>query len=423
MSSAEKIPLILPAEPFRPEDPEMYTMSNGVLLYAFNRGDKEIIKLDVVMKAGTMYQAQPLVSVMTGKMLKEGTVSYNSGHISYQLDFHGAYIEFANGYDYTSISLICLNKHLAKLMPMFAEIIKAPSFPEKEFGVMLENRRQEFLINEEKVKTLASRACNQMIWGEGHPYAQYAQLDDFKKVDAAMLLQHYEQNYHSGNCALFAAGCVNEQALTIIDKYLCVGWQGHHSNDSIIKDAEPVKVKLRKIHKDGVQSAVRIGRKVMDKQDADFPAFQLLTTLLGGYFGSRLMKNIREDKGYTYGIGAYNNPQRLGTSFTIVCETANEFVEPLLSELKSELKKLQDELVSEQELVMVKNYLSGEFMRSFDGPFAITDIYRSLWEQGLDFGFTEDYLKKINESHLDKLQKLAQTWFDFNDFYIAIAGK
>ncbi|MFB6319935.1 M16 family metallopeptidase [Saccharicrinis sp. FJH54] len=423
MNKNTKIPLILPAEPFRPDAPRISEMSNGVKLYAFPRGDQDIVKIDVVFEAGTVHQPISLVSLLTGTLLKEGSRSYNSGHIAYQLDFHGAFLEFTNGFHYSTLSLYALNKHLPKLLPLLASIIHEPLFPEKEFEVILDNRKQEFLVNLQKVKLLAAKDFSRRLWGVNHPYAQQAAEEDFDKVNTGHLQRFYNAHYSANKCTLFVSGRVDEKVINIIDKYLCVGWNGSTpENGTLSFTAEPENPGIYYVPKEGVQSAVKAGRHVMDKGDEAFPAFQLLCGVLGGYFGSRLMRNIREDKGYTYGIGSYVVNQPLGSYLAVSTETANEYRDAVIGEIKHEMVRLQREAVPEAELQMVKNYLSGEMMRSFDGPFAITDVYRSLWENGLNFDFIERYLEVMDATTSETLQALSEKWLNPDDLIISVAG-
>lgn len=422
MSYENTIPQIKSAEPFRPESPDEITMSNGMTMFAFKKGEQEIIKLDLVFDAGTVHQPLPLVSLLTGKLLKEGSSQFNSETIAYQLDFHGAYLEFTNGYHRSTISLYCLTKHLAKLIPLLTSIIKEPQFPEKEFSVAIENRKQEFLINSEKVKVLAAKKFNSVLWGDKHPYAAHAQLADFDKVSASHLRAFHKAHYHPGDCTLFVAGMVTPDVIAIIDKYLCVGWTGHNHKLNQEFTINPSEEKFHFIEKAGVQSAIKYGRHIMDKNDADFPAFQVLNTVLGGYFGSRLMRNIRENKGYTYGIGSSIVSQPAGSYLNIATQTANENVDKVIDEINYELNVLRSNPIPNDELQMVKNYLGGELMRSFDGPFAILDIYFSLWEHQLDFDYIKYYLECIDKTTPSKLMELANNWLKTDDFFVVVAG-
>jgi predicted Zn-dependent peptidase len=289
--------------------------------------------------------------------------------------------------------------------------------------VILDNRKQEYLVNEQKVKMQAAKAFNKQLWGNTHPYAQYAEESDFDTLTSSHLKAFYKKAYTPANCTLFVAGKVNDDVIAIIDKYLCVGWEGGNRLADMAFSTNPIDNKRTFTEKDGVQSAIRMGCHVIGKGHPDFPAFQVLNTVLGGYFGSRLMRNIREDKGYTYGIGSYIVSQPLGSYLSISTETDNVARENVINEIYSELKALQNEPVGEAELQMVKNYMSGELMRSFDGPFAIIDVYRALWEMDLNFNYFKDYLEAIEATTPESLQALAQKWLNPNDFYIAMAGK
>jgi zinc protease len=423
MTVKHNIPQILPAEPFAPQEPDISSLSNGVKLYAFNRGEEDIVKIDIIFNAGIAAQTRPLQAAMAARMLKEGSRSYTSHQMAHVLDFHGAFLEMHSDYHHSIVSLFCLNKHLPKLMPMVASVVREPIFPEKEFSVIIENRKQEFNINQQKVKTLASKAFNKLLWGENHPYAIHAEEPDFNSLTTDHLLTFYQSNYSSANASVFVSGKITDETIALIDKYLCVSWNGKKhlptNTPTVIANAE----KQVFIEKNGVQSAIKAGRMVMGKQSPEFPLLQLLNCIFGGYFGSRLMRNIREDKGYTYGIGSYVVSESLGSYLAISTETANEYRHKVIEELYGEMNRLRNEILPNQELRMVKNYLGGELMRSFDGPFAIADVYRSLWQFGLDFSYIAFYLNAVEEATPEMVKQLAFDLLNPDDFKMAIAGK
>lgn len=423
MIAKNTIPKILPAEPFTPQEPDILTLSNGVRLYAFNRGEEEIVKIDIVFDAGIASQTRPLQAAMAVRMLKEGSKRYGSNKLAHLLDFHGAFLEVHTDYHHSTISLFCLNKHLPALMPMLASVVREPAFPQKEFAVIIENRKQEFNINQQKVKTLASKAFNKLLWGENHPYAIHAEEPDFDSLTTHHLLHYYQSNFTASNASVFVSGRVTDEVIALVDKYLCVGWNGSYKHENRANSAIPNNEKHIFIEKNGVQSAIKAGRMVMDKQSPEYPLLQLLNCILGGYFGSRLMRNIREDKGYTYGIGSYIVSESFGSYMAISTETANEYRQKVIDELYGEMNRLRTEPLPAQELRMVKNYLGGELMRSFDGPFAIVDVYRSLWQFGLEFSYIPFYMKAIEEATPESIMQLAFELLNPDDFKMAVAGK
>jgi zinc protease len=171
-----------------------------------------------------------------------------------------------------------------------------------------------------------------------------------------------------------------------------------------------------------VQTAIRVGTFLFPKTHPDYLEFQVLNTILGDYFGSRLMANIREDKGYTYGIGSAIMELNQNGYFVIVTEVASEVTENTLTEIQFELKHLQEELVTEDELSLVKNYMLGQLLKSADGPYAMLDLYNSADMYGLDFEFYDLAIAKIREITPERIKELALKYLNWDDFLVITAG-
>jgi len=147
-----------------------------------------------------------------------------------------------------------------------------------------------------------------------------------------------------------------------------------------------------------------------------------LVTIFGGYFGSRLMTNIREEKGYTYGIGSFVLILKQASYLVISTEVGNTYVEPTLSEIALEMRKLQTEPISENELETVKSYLLGEFLRDFDGPFALASSFKAINDFDLDYSFYDEALKVLRNITSAELMQLAQQYLNPEDFHTVVAG-
>ena len=170
------------------------------------------------------------------------------------------------------------------------------------------------------------------------------------------------------------------------------------------------------------QTSIKTGRKLINRKHSDYPSLFLLNTILGGYFGSRLMTTIREEKGYTYNIYSTLDPLKNDGYFYVGTEVDNEFVSPTLEAIKSEMNNLKSEIIPPQELSMVKNYLSGNFLSLLDGPFAIGSILRTLTSDDLDLNYFQSFYQKIQETTSDDLLDLANKYWDFNNFTTVIVG-
>jgi predicted Zn-dependent peptidase len=174
--------------------------------------------------------------------------------------------------------------------------------------------------------------------------------------------------------------------------------------------------------KGAIQSAIRIGSATINKKHKDYNGLLILDTILGGYFGSRLMKNIREDKGYTYGISSSLVSMYQSGYKIIATEVGKKYTRKTLDEIYKEIRLLQTRPVELHELQVVRSYLAGEMVRMFDGPFALAESFRAVWEFGLDNNYYYDLAKKIKTIEPDEIISLANTYYNIDDLYEIVAG-
>jgi predicted Zn-dependent peptidase len=318
---------------------------------------------------------------------------------------------------------VSLGKHLPAILEMSENMIKHSVFPEYELEVLIAKNKQKFLLENEKVRTLCQKKFTQVLFGDAHPYAINNKLEDFDHINRDVLNQFYQTYYHSGNCHIILAGKVDESVLNLLEIHFGgTDWQREAANTP----AYSIHSNEQKYHHvekaNGMQSAIRVGKFWVNKSHPDYHALSVLVTILGGYFGSRLMANIREEKGYTYGIGSFILSLKHVTYMAISTEVGNEYIEPTLREIFIEIKKLQTELVSEDELETVKSYLLGEFLRDFDGPFALASSFKAINDFNLDYSFYDRYLTILRNLTSEELMRLAQKYLHPEDFYTVVAG-
>jgi predicted Zn-dependent peptidase len=175
--------------------------------------------------------------------------------------------------------------------------------------------------------------------------------------------------------------------------------------------------------KEVFQSAIRVGKELFNRHHTDYAGMQVLNTVLGGYFGSRLMKNIREDKGYTYGIGSMIISLHHSGYFVIASEVGTGVTKKAVKEVFVEINRLRNELIPENELSLVKNYIMGQIIRMFDGPFATADTIKSILEYGLDFDYYDRTIETIMGITAVELRDLANKYLKPETFTEIIAGK
>ncbi|MBC8005614.1 MAG: insulinase family protein, partial [Verrucomicrobia bacterium] len=372
-------PKVNPIEQIDIIQAQKHVLSNGIPVYYVNAGSQDVVKVDFVFEAGTWFQPFNMVSSISNSMLEEGSVAYTAAEIAERFDFYGAYLQLMVDQSYGYVNIVSLGKHLSSILELTEDIIKHPVFPQYELEVMIDKSKQKFLLENEKVRTLCQKKFTQVLFGNAHPYAIKNKLEDFTHINRDVLVEFYRSYYHSDNCRILLAGKVDEAVLEMLEaRFGGNDWSG----SPIRKLNFPINPNPHKHHfvekPDGLQSALRVGKFWIDKKHPDFHALSILVTILGGYFGSRLMTNIREEKGYTYGIGSFVLPLKHASYLIISTEVGNEYVEPTIKEIAYEMNRLQTELVPEDELETVKSYLLGEFLRDFDGPFALAGSFKAI---------------------------------------------
>lgn len=406
--------------------PEDSTMSNGVPLRILRSGESEVVRLDIMIGCGQWYQELPLQATFTCRMLREGTTRYTSQEIAEKLDYYGAWLDVSSSMNYSFITLYSLNKYFLPTLEILASMLKEPVFPEKEFAVVLDGNRQQFLVNQEKVEILSRRRLNMSLFGREHPCGRYAELHDYDQLRTSHLKEMHRRYFHSGNCTCYLSGHVTSEITAALEREVgCKHWGEHGERPqltpkAITGDGEK-HIFIEK--KEALQSAIRLGCFSIDSNHPDFIKLRVLITLFGGYFGSRLMKNIREDKGYTYGIGASLVTYPFRNMLMINTQAANEYVAPIIQEVGYEMERLRNEQVSTKELEMVKNYTMGDMCRGYESPFSLADAYIYLDT----FGWKKDFFLKSQQELRDitpaDIQDLACKYFHKEELVEVVAGK
>jgi len=403
-----------------------YSLPNGVPVYYVNAGTQDVIKIEVIFRAGSREQDVPLVAGSTNAMLEEGTKKHTAEEIASLLDYYGSFLETSVQQDYASVTIYTLGGHLDKALPVLEEIINEPSFPQSELEIYLHNNKQRFLVDEQKERVVAAKNFPALLFGDAHPYGHRTRLEEFDGVKKENLEAFHKKYYSAGNCAIIASGRVNDILLNKIGDYFGKGVTNVGAiHESPLQEPHPSSQKINFIpsnKKDSVQSAIRMGRVLFLKNHPDAIPFQILNTIFGGYFGSRLMSNIREDKGYTYGISSSVVFLQHAGYFNIGSEVGSDVCDAAVIEIYKELNRLCVEPVPAAELQLVKNYLRGNFMRSMDGPFALAERFKHIWLHNMDYSYYENYVKALSDITSSQLMEIANKYLQKDSIYELVVG-
>ena len=420
-------PPLKPIEEFAFPVPCKHRLTNGIPLYVLKAGLEEVVRLDVLVRGGQWNEQVPLQAVFANTMLREGTESLSASAIARKIDEHGAWIEFSTASSCNFITLYCLKKHFGELLPLLYDMLTSPLYPQRQLSLLAKNQKARFLVNNHRVKTLASREMNRLLFGEEHPAGRPKRAQDYDNLKREDLVEYYKKYYRTSNMTLYLSGFADKECVDAVNRVL--GEPGWGEGDSFDMQpflpkpcSEPAQRSCITLQ-GALQSSVTMGRWVMAPDHPDYEAFRFLAILFGGYFGSRLMMNIREAKGYTYGIWSGIVPFMGTSQFLISCEADNRYVEPLIEEIYKEMERMVTEPVPQEELEMVRNYAMGEFLRDFDGPLSAADVYTMMQSTGKDEASLYRYFETIKKMNADRLMELSKRYLQPAQMQVVIAGR
>ncbi|MCA0234079.1 MAG: insulinase family protein [Bacteroidetes bacterium] len=397
-------------------------LDNGQPLFVANVGEQPVVRVEVLFEAGTWHEDVDGASFFGVKMLTEGTQKRTSAQISGHFDQIGAFVDLSHTPDRANIMVYGLTKHLGAILEMVSELIHEATYPEKEFNDLRNISLQNLRINLEKNAYVATTTFKERLFGATHPYGKSQNEKSITALSVADLQNFYTNRIKARPFRVFLSGQVGDAEVALVNQYL-----GQHlvvpspevnKPLEIVSQTEPLWVEKA----DAVQSSVRVGRMLFKRQHPDFYRMIVANEILGGYFGSRLMRNIREEKGFTYGISSSIVPMRQAGYWAIGTDVKKEFAQATLDEIQKEIHRLQTELVPENELETVKNYLAGEFAGSLNTPFEIADRVRLMVLEGLDVEFYSNYIQRLRVVTAEDIQKMANQYWQWEDLQQVIVG-
>jgi zinc protease len=422
MPNRKRAPRMKAIEKLRLPEIGIHRLDNGIPLYEINMGTQEVLKLEVGFLAGRPYEHKRLNARATASQLKEGALGFTSAEIAELMDFYGCTLSFPFHLDTSSLVLYSLTKHFAKAMPPVEAILEAPSFPQTELDLYIQRGQRDLEVELSKNDVVAYREVTERIFGADHPYGYNSTAETYAQLRREDLVAHFERLYNRNNCVAFVCGKVRPETLSLINDCLCRAIRPGQA-PSLALPPTPEQPGKLKIERPGtLQTAIRIGRRLFNRHHPDYPGMYVLNTILGGYFSSRLMSNIREEKGYTYNIYSSLDAMHHDGCFYIGTEVGNDFVEDTLKQIYHEMELLQQELVDEEELTMVRNYLMGNFLTMLDGPFNVSEVVRTQAMEGLPMDYFERLVEQVQAIDAPEIQRLAQRYLSRADYWEVMVG-
>jgi predicted Zn-dependent peptidase len=404
---------------FLPAD--ISTTRSGVPCYFINGGNEDVIKIDFIFDAGSKRQDKTCLATATNSLLMEGTMKHSALELSDKLDSLGAFVQNSCSADDAVISLYSLNKHVIKCLELISEVINEASIPEKELYTYTNTQASRLRINQKKTDYLCKRAFHSALFGANHPYGRSANPEDYLNLHRKEIQTFFEENYSAVGLKIICSGKITEE----IRRYFN---QLYFRNERAQKKLpyfylNPDSRKKHFIpHSESIQSSIRIGKRMFDRTHEDYRPMQLLNLILGGYFGSRLMKNIREEKGLTYGIFSSLESFRGDGVFYVATDVNNDSRTSAVNEIYNEIERLKQEPIPKKELEIAKNYFLGAFLRGLDGAFLQSEKTKILIDHNLKKEYYLGLFKIIKDVDSENLIYLANKHLDVENFYEIICG-
>jgi len=400
---------------------QKHVLKNGVEVYAIDLGNVDVVMVNWIFDAGNNYEERKGIAAAANALLKNGTSTRSAFNINEHFEYYGAHLGRACHHEMADMTLHCLGKHVKELLPVVAELIGDSVYPQEELDIYKKNGQQRLQVSLKKSEFVANRLIDAYLYGSSHPYGRYSSLEDYQLLEREELVQYYRKHYQQGVCRIFAAGKLPETLLEQLDLHF-----GSLPLRPPVKDDKgpsfiitPEKEKKHHIVNDpnGVQGSIRIARNFPNRHHPDFQKVQVLNNVFGGFFGSRLMDNIREDKGYTYGIYSYlvNNIQE--SALLISTEAGKEVCAATIEEVYKEMELLCEEPVEEEELQMARNYAIGTILGDLDGPFHVASRWKNILLNGLDGDYFYQGIHIIKTITPEELQELAKKYLDPAAFF------
>ena len=401
--------------------PNQLIFDNLSSVYMIQAGDQPVVKLEIVVRSGIWTEPQARLSWITAKLLTEGCQTKNSNQIAELFEYYGSFVEINPGFDSTSIVFYTPKKFFEPVTELMAEILFSPAFSTREIEILKTKKIQELRVNLEKNSFLATRKIRESLFGLDHPYGSALSIEDVELLGRESIVNYFESGFYQSP-EFFLSGDVSETEFAILKKFFDLQLnnqpiaQNNFVQNDTIGDLFEEKEK-------SVQSSIRIGWLIPGKKNEDHFKLKITNELLGGYFSSRLMKNLREEKGYTYGVHSYPVFLRKGSFLIISTDVIAESTENSITEIQKEVELLKNEAVDAEELQTVKNYMAGSFLSDISSPFQIMDKFKSIHNHGLEYDYYDSFFHALKSTTPEDVMACANHFLETAKMHRAVVGK
>jgi len=380
------------------------------LFHWISAGKLPAYKLEVLFRSGgSFFDPQPGTAYITNKMLTYGTNSRSHAAIVGTFEQFGAFVKVNPSFDDPSISIYGLNHNAAEVIPVLADVVRNSVFPDEEFELVRRISIEQLHIQNSRNSVQASKIFREALFGKDHPYGRVMGIEDLEQMKG----ENIREFYHSfcGDYEVITTGILDKELKDLITGHLDGSSASRPTGE---QETAEFASKIYREKEKSLQSSLRIGIVLPHKSSPDYIPLRICIHALGGYFGSRLMKNIREEKGYTYGIYASMIPLRHASYMMIGGDVQKEHRQDAIDEVYHEIRRLQDENIPERELQMVRNHLLGSLQSDLSSPFSLAGKFKGVHLFGLDYSYYDQLIETIQRISPDTIREMAVKYLPVN---------
>ena len=398
----------------------LHTCANGTRLYTMHNSKQGVIRVSFIFRAGTSWQNVPFSASATINTLSEGTERFSALEIAERLDFVGSYFDANIDRDWAVLTYCSLSKFATETFEIAEQVVLHPTFPEREIEVYCAKRKEQLIVQRSKPDHLSRELFGKSLFGAEHPYGITSPAEAYDSLCRGDVEEFYRTHYTAEGCFAVLCGDITDEHIA---RTMAILEQLPHGTTLERTIPAPAPQHFATLNVEGaVQSCLKIGTPLFPRTHPDFIPMQMVATAMGGYFGSRLMQNLRERHGYTY--GAYSAMINLDQSgyFVMSADVASNYSEAAIEEMMHEVEQFCSKPMDERELQMVKNIIFGDVMRIFDGPFGVADVTIENIQNDTDNGYTERLLHQVATAQASHLQEVASKWLIPSNLTTTIVG-
>lgn len=399
--------------------PEIKELSNGLSVHIIQDDTNPVLKIDILFAAGKVNDEKPGQSLICAKVMVEGTKSYPGSELQELLDHYGAHLDVTVDYDYTTVSLLCLKEHINPLLPVLKSAITEPLFDAEDFEKIKLQQLQKIRVNNQKNALIATKNLRKKLLN-GTPYSNTLEeeyLIDISKED----IENYFNQFFTLQPEIVVAGDFDVDIFNFFEEHFGMLRFSSLNSDYNSKLSPIIEDELIK-REGSVQASIRMGAISIPRTHPDYYDLSIANEILGGYFGSRLMKNIREDKGYTYGIYSVLINYKHLDYHIIGADVKIDHIEDTVTEVYKEMEELKNNPVPEEEIETIKNYMLGKIASSLDTVFHQSENYKVKLSEGADYlDYFETYVNSIRNITADRILEVSKKYFSEKYCVIKVA--